>query len=139
MKIEIPDFLRSRRTVAAGLLAPLALMTTGCSSEPQIKTGTVIEREFSPAHSYLYMQPIPHQICTEEEEPEGSEEISEEECTTSYTYIPITEYTSDEWDIVIKNCAVKTKKGACAERTLDVSQATYDGLRIGEQYTVPSK
>jgi hypothetical protein len=82
-------------------------------------SGVVIDRSFTPAHDWIYMQPIPHENCTST----GKSEV----CTTTFTYIPIPEHDPDRWSLRVRD-------DTGTEDWVDVPQSVYDGCSLNLYY-----
>lgn len=82
-------------------------------------SGTVIDRDFTPAHDWIYMQPIPHQNCTNT----GKSTV----CTTTFTYIPIPMHDPDKWSLRVRD-------DTDTEDWVDVPQSVYDGCQLNLYY-----
>ncbi len=101
------------------MLAAVALLLTSCKHE--LKEGTVVNMHVEPERSYMYMMPIPHTISTGKT------------TSTYYTYIPIMMY--DDRDFVITLHGT-TKDGEVKDETFYLSEATYNRLKLGQQFCV---
>lgn len=85
--------------------------------------GTVLAINYEPAHERHYMQPIPHTDC----HPVTTGKTTTTQCTTSYTYVPMTEHVPDAW-----SARVKDETGT--EDWVGVSESVYGTCQVGMFY-----
>jgi hypothetical protein len=122
----------------AAWVLPLLLLF-GCS-DPPLKEGKVVEREFDPAHTEHYIQTLWR-----------TESYPDTECSTNYNgqttchmvirtrsvpyYVPATRWVEDDWDLKLKACEPKKDGGEkCRTSWRDVSQNEYDQCEVGSYY-----
>lgn len=106
--------MRRKGRLVAGALAAAACLAA-CGSNPP-KTGTVIGKQYTPAHIVSRLIPM----------------------NTGKTVIlvPQTGYAPDEWDVEIRGDCKPTDKGTeeCRTGWLQVDETTYHGYAIGAQF-----
>lgn len=110
----------NKRLIAMVLVSVTAAALSACSSGPD--HGFVIQKKYTAGYTYTYEQPIPHEVCTEEEV--GSS--MSDNCSTSYTYIPEQRYQPPEWQLEVSSDG---KTG-----WIDVSHSAYNGVHKGDYY-----
>jgi hypothetical protein len=98
----------------------VALTFAACSSGPT--HGFVIAKQYTPGHYYLYENPIPHTTC----EDELIGKTMEDECSTTYTYVPEELWAGPEWQLELRSDGAKG--------WVTVSQKTYDRTHKGDYY-----
>ena len=81
--------------------------------------GIVIDRSFSPAHDWTYLQPIPHENCTTVGKTTS--------CFTTYTYIPIPMHDPDRWSLRVRDADD-------TEDWLDVPEGVYQTCQLSAYY-----
>lgn len=126
----------ARRIVAGVGLASAALFASGCGHEhPVITSGTVVAKTDTPPRDWIFMEPIPHTNCI----PITSKYGTTEDCTTTFTYIPIPEHDDENWSLTLQACNLPNEpSGKCFTRNVGVSQLIYDATELGQHYSVPA-
>jgi hypothetical protein len=104
------------------LLLLSVLVLSGCGTH--LTSGEVMEKHYDPAYSYIWLMPIPHTSCS------GSPSV----CTTTYTYIPTTQYVPDRWTVKVRNCKVAEE---CKEDTWRIPESWYNTLQPGQWIDKP--
>jgi hypothetical protein len=115
------------------ILFILPLFLIACSSEPDLTSGTVVNKRFEPAHYETRLQQVySGQNCSGS----GAQRV----CTPIYTYVPVNDYYPDDWDIQLKACgeeAGKEKISDCRTSWIDVSEEVYNQYGVGKHYPNP--
>lgn len=132
--------------VGVGALVVLVLLGFGAKAafheitkeRPHFSTGTVINRDYSPAHTE---QRSRRQYAGEDCHTDYQ---GHEECSSRYITVWYDVYVPDDWDIQIQNCNVSHKDGTqwvdkegqpkCFKKWIDVDQMSYNATTIGEQW-----
>lgn len=109
-----------RKEVLAGVLGA-AVTVSACNAEPEIRTGTVTNKQDIPSRDWIYLMPIPHTMCYSTGK--------SEECITTFTYIPVPEHDPEHWQVTIQNCEVDPK---CKTATFEVTQEVFNQLNVGQ-------
>lgn len=132
--------------IIVGLLLLFVLIIGGkavfheiTKERPHYNTGTVIEREYVPAHTDL----VPQQQYVGEDCSYDSYTKSES-CSARYITVFVNEFVPDDWNIRIENCHVLHKNGdlwvdkqgnaKCFHKWIDVDHETYNSFKIGDNY-----
>lgn len=110
----------------APLYVVAALVLAGCGE--QVNAGTVVDKDFEPAHEETYYQQVQTgQVCS------GQPPI----CTPIYTQIPVTSWQPDEWRLRIEGCKAKKddfERRDCEKkdrRWVTVGENTHDRTKVG--------
>lgn len=83
-------------------------------SRPKLEEGTVIEKEFIPAHTTRTTISIPHRVGK----------------ITTVSVIPVTRHYDDQWTITFEGYLNGEKK----VRTAYVTQEVYDSHEVGDHF-----
>lgn len=101
---------------------------------PVVREGTIVAKQFVPAHEESYIQPqYVGQTCYEEKIGNSYEDV----CSPHYIYIPMTRTIPDAWFITVKGCPRQLKDQPstfCQKpktRGVRVDETTYHADRIG--------
>lgn len=109
--------------------------------EPPPSEGTVIEREFDPAHTENYMQAHYRSVPYTTTQCTGGYGDTPQTCrtVTNYRtetyYLPATRHVPDDWDIRIQACETNDEgEEKCRTGWIDVSREVHDQCEIGRYY-----
>lgn len=139
--------------VAVGFVAILLLVVLGFGAKaalheitkerPHFNTGTVIQKDFTPAHTDMVpQQQYAGEDCTSRYD--SYTKSYTRSCSPRYITIWVPRYVPDAWDIEIQNCNVYHKDGRlwvdkqgnakCFKKWISVDQTTYTNYTIKEKY-----
>jgi hypothetical protein len=100
--------------------------------------GTVVERDFTPAHWEDYLRPVTRTRQASREVCTGGYGDVPRSCHTEYytetytDYVPDTRWVDDDWDLIVSGCSLDRQGDEhCRNENIDVSEQTYDNCRTG--------
>lgn len=110
---------------------------------PHFNTGTVINKDFTPAHTDMVpQQQYAGEDCTSTYD--SYTKSYNRTCSPRYITIWVPVFVPDDWDIEIQNCNVYHKDGRlwvdkdgdakCFKKWIDVDQTTYSVATMGAKY-----
>lgn len=109
------------------------IILASCGSPPEITKGTVVGREFEPAHEESYEDAETRTQCGMGINHKGEAVTS---CQPVTYYVTRYRWVQDRWWVTISGCEYweKKKKEHCDERTVQISERTYTKLEGAKTY-----
>lgn len=116
------------KAVVAAAVSAAVLSLVGCGAD--VKHGTITSKEFEPAQTSVYMQPVYSQRCVTRisyvrTSTGGSRPVSSRSCTSYVSgHVPIVEHTAACYKLDLKN-------GKGDTGSVCVSEAAWNGAKVG--------
>lgn len=134
--ISFETLRKSKKAQAVLVSAASTLLVAGCSRQPEIHSGKIINKQDIPAHTeeryvteYVY-------DCSFKMDMKGKMRYF---CGYGNEQVLRPFPVPEEFVITIQNCDVKDGDGVCATRSVDVGSYDYSRLEMGEPYQVPGE